>query len=79
MKPIYLIKDMAKVSGFSIHTIKYYLKLGLIRETGRFPETNFRYFDNSTLEVLKVIRQLRKENKSISEIRQVLAGEKKVI
>jgi len=72
MSTIYLIKDLAKISGFSIYTIKYYLKIGLVKEVGRFPETNFRYFDNTTLEQLKKIRQFRRGNKSIRAIKQIL-------
>ena len=72
MVQLYLIKDLAKISGYSIYTLKYYLKIGLLKESGRFPETNFRYFDNNTLEQLKKIREFRRENKSISEIKQML-------
>ena len=38
MGDIYLIKDLARTRGFSIYTIKYYIKLKLVREAGRFPE-----------------------------------------
>ena len=72
MGDLYLTKDLASLSGFSIHTIKYYLKIGLIKEFNRFPETNFRYFNNSAIEQLKRIRQLRREKKSIKEIKQIL-------
>jgi len=44
----------------------------LIKEIGRSPETNFRYFDDSTFESLKKIRSLRKEGKSIGEIKDEL-------
>ena len=74
MSDIYLIKDLARVSGFSIYTIKFYLKLGLIEESGRFPETNFRYFDNTTLRQLSKIHQLRKEKKPLKQIRSILVG-----
>ncbi len=70
MKNIYLIKDLARISGFSIYTIKYYLKLGLIKEIGRSPETGFRYFDETTLETLKKIHSLRKEHRSLAEIKE---------
>lgn len=66
----YLIKDLARKSGYSIYTIKFYLKLGLIKETGRTPETNFRYFDDTTLENLKKIRGLRLEKKSLRQIKE---------
>lgn len=72
MKRIYLIKDLARLSGHTIYTIKYYLNLGLIKEIGRSPETNFRYFDDEVLERLKRIRSLRKENKPLAEIKEIL-------
>jgi DNA-binding transcriptional MerR regulator len=65
---VYLIKDLSRLSGQSIHTIKFYLKLGLLKEAGRSPETRFRYFDDSTIETLAGIRALQKEGKSLAEI-----------
>lgn len=70
---IYLIKDLARMSGQTVYTLKYYLNIGLIKEIGRSPETNFRYFDDTTIEKLKKIRELRRENKSIAEIKETLA------
>lgn len=67
---MYLIKDLARLSDFSIYTIKYYIKEGLIKEVGRSPETNFRYFDDTTLRQLKRIRKERLKGKSIKEIKQ---------
>ena len=67
---IYLVKDLARITGYSIHTIKYYLKIGLIKEISRSPETRFRYFNDSTIEKLKKIRALRKEGRSIIRNRQ---------
>ena len=72
MDSIYLIKDLAQITGQSIYTIKYYLKIGLIEEAGRSPETNFRYFNNSTVEKLKKIRTLRKKKCSIAAIKELL-------
>jgi DNA-binding transcriptional MerR regulator len=69
---IYLIKDLACSTGYSIYTIKYYLKLGLIKEVSRSPETRFRYFDDTTIEHLKKIRALRKKGRSIKEIKNEL-------
>ncbi|MEW5822017.1 MAG: MerR family transcriptional regulator [Cyanobacteriota bacterium] len=39
---------------------------------GRSPETSFRYFNQNTVNVLKKIRILRKENKSIHQIKEIL-------
>ncbi len=72
MTNIYLIKDLARFTGYSIHTLKYYLKIGLFKEISRSPETHFRYFDDSTVEKLSRIRLMRKEGKSIKEIKNEL-------
>lgn len=72
MHNILLMKDLARVTGYSIHTLKYYLKIGLIQEVSRSPETRYRYFDDSTIALLKKIRAKRKEGKSISQIKDEL-------
>ncbi|MFH1593487.1 MAG: MerR family transcriptional regulator [Candidatus Omnitrophota bacterium] len=69
---VYLMKDVGRLSGLSIYTIKYYLKLGLLAETGRSPETNFRYFDNSTIEKLNKIRAMRKDKVSLRKIKELM-------
>jgi len=74
MKSIYLIKDLAKISGHSTYTLKFYLRLGILKEIGRSPETNFRYFDDSSYERLKEIRELQREKMSLKEIHQKLEG-----
>lgn len=74
MKNIYLIKDLAKISGFSTHTLKYYLRLGLLEEIGRSPETKFRYFDDSSCSRLKRIRELQTKKLSLKEIQGVLGS-----
>ncbi len=69
---IYLIKDLARLSGHSVYTIKFYLKLGLIQEAGRTPQTRFRYFDDAILSRLSQIRAWRKQQKSLAEISRLL-------
>lgn len=69
---IYLIKDLARITGYSIHTLKYYLKINLIKEVSRSPETRYRYFDNSTIEVLRKIRNLRRMGRPIKSIKDEL-------
>ncbi len=71
---VYLIKDLSRLSGHSIHTLKFYLKRGLIQESGRSPETRFRYFNQTTIERLAAIRTFRKQQKSLAEIQQLLDG-----
>ena len=69
---IYLLKDLSRLSGHSIHTLKFYLKRGLIKEAGRSPETRFRYFDDATLSRLSQIRAFRKQQRSLAEIQRLL-------
>ena len=69
---VYLMKDLARLSGHSVYTLKFYLKSGLIQESGRSPQTRFRYFDDSTVAQLFKIRTWRKERKSLAEIHQLL-------
>ena len=77
MKNIYLIKDLAQVTGYSIETLKYYLKIKLIKEIGRSPETNFRFVDDSNAEKLKIIRDLRVKGYTIEQIREKLKNSRK--
>ena len=72
---LYMIKDVARLSGQSIYTIKFYLKLGLIHEVGRSPQTRFRYFDDSTIQQLSQIRTLRKEGQPLAAIKQRLSAD----
>ncbi len=77
VKNIYLIKDLAKISGYSTYTLKFYLRLGLLKEIGRSPETSFRYFDDSSLGRIKKIRELQKKELSLREIQTQLETEEK--
>ena len=69
---IYLIRDLSRLSGHSVHTLKFYLKIGLIKEVGRSPGTRFRFFDDTTLDALSKIRQWRRQQKSLTEIHHLL-------
>lgn len=70
VKNIYLVKDLASISGNSVYTIKYYIKFGLIEAFGRSPTTGFRYFSDDALKRLKKIRDLRRNKISLSEIKR---------
>ena len=75
-KDIYLIKDLSRMTGVSIYTIKYYLNMGLIKEVGRSSETNFRYFDSQTADDLKKIIAYKKENVSLAKILELMKEER---
>ena len=60
------------MSGHSTHALKFYLRMGLLKEIGRSPETKFRYFDDSSCARLTKIRELKKQNMTLKEIRNRL-------
>ncbi len=68
-KNIYLLKDLARISGLSTHTVKFYLRIGILKEFGRSPETNFRYFDDDSLKTIHKIKELKGQDKSLKEIK----------
>jgi len=69
MRNIYLLKDLAHVTGHSVDTLKFYLKIGLVKEVARGVVTNFRFFDDSTVAELKAVRDLRKDGISLQKIK----------
>ena len=75
MTNVYLLKDLARLSGQSIYTVKYYLKLGLLKESGRSPETNFRYFNDHSVNQLNKVRELKKQGLSLAEIKEKITDE----
>ncbi len=78
-KDIYLMKDLSRMTGLSVYTIKYYLKMGLIKEVGRSSETNFRYFDSQTVEDLKKVIAYKKENVSLAKILELMKAESRAV
>jgi DNA-binding transcriptional MerR regulator len=72
LKTIYLIKDLARATGHSVYTVEHYLQEGILKELGRSPHTNYRYFDERAVNRLRRIRSLRKRGRSLNEIRLVL-------
>ena len=69
---IYMTSDLVSVTGLGRHTVYYYLKLGLIKETGRTWRGNYRYFNQSVIERLQKIIALRAEGLSLNAIKQRL-------
>jgi DNA-binding transcriptional MerR regulator len=72
MRNIYLLKDLARISGLSTHTVKFYLRIGLLKEFGRSPETRFRYFDDDSIKTIQKIRLLQTRDKTLNEIKELL-------
>ncbi len=75
MPKLYMISDLASVTGMSRHTLNFYLKLGLIEESGR-TESNYRFFDQTVVDRLHHIIRLREDRHSLKQIKALLEDEK---
>lgn len=71
MPKIYMISDLASATGMSRHTLNFYLKLGLIEESGR-TESNYRFFDQTVVDRLHRIIGLREKGHSLKQIKALL-------
>lgn len=65
------IGQLAKVSGCSIQTIRYYEKEGLLYPPSR-SEGNFRLYDKKALKELEFIKHCRSLDISLSDIKTLL-------
>jgi len=66
-----MISDLASATGLSRHTLNFYLKIGLIEESGR-TESNYRFFDQAVVNRLNRIIELRSKGHSLQQIKTLL-------
>ena len=71
MQKIYMISDLASATGLSRHTLNFYLKIGLIEESGR-TESHYRFFDQTVVDRLNCIIRLRQEGHPLNVIKTLL-------
>lgn len=71
-KNFFLIGDLARRSGFSIETLRYYDRWGVLRPRRRDARTGYRYYDESALRALAFIRRAKQAGFTLREIRRVL-------
>lgn len=69
-----MISDLASATGLSRHTLNFYMKLGLIEESGR-TESNYRFFDQAVVNRLRRIIELRQAGHSLQQIKTLLEGD----
>ncbi|BFM18868.1 Cd(II)/Pb(II)-responsive transcriptional regulator (plasmid) [Maricurvus nonylphenolicus] len=65
------IGELAKLTGCSVQTIRYYEKQNLLESTAR-SEGNFRLYDASAVEQLMFIKHCRSLDLALSEVRQLI-------
>lgn len=65
------IGELAKLTGCSVQTIRYYEKENLLASKRR-SEGNFRLYDQSAVEQLMFIKHCRSLDLALSEVRQLI-------
>ena len=71
MQNIYMSSDLASATGLSRHTLNFYLNIGLIEESGR-TGSNYRFFDQTVVDRLNQIIQLRGAGHTLQQIKALL-------
>lgn len=66
------IQELAKITGVSAKTIRYYEEIGLIPRPAR-GENNYRQYDEQDVERLRLVAGARRLDLSLEEIREILA------
>lgn len=69
---MYTIGEVAKMTDFSEHTLRYYDRLGLLPFVKK-DANGVRRFSNSDLDLLATIRFMKDTGSSTKEIREVMA------
>lgn len=68
----FTISAAAKNTGVSVETIRYYQRIGLIKEPEK-PKTGYRSYDNEALQQLKFIKRAKQLGFSLAEIKTLLS------
>lgn len=65
------IKDVSKITGVSIRTLRYYDEIGLLKPT-ELTEAGYRLYDNKALEKLQEIMFFRELEIPLTEIKKIM-------
>ncbi len=66
------IGELARRSGFSIDTLRWYDRIGLVRPARREPESRFRDYGEETLPLLDLVKWAKRAGLGLSRIRKIL-------
>ncbi|MBS7255335.1 MerR family transcriptional regulator [Flavobacterium branchiicola] len=69
-----LINELSKKTGLSVHTIRYYENLGMIKglTNEEVKSNNYKYYDENAVERLEIIIEAREVGFSLAEIKKIL-------
>lgn len=66
MSEFYLIGDLAEMSCWTIHAVRYYVKIGLIQPIAS--GSGVQYFGEDAVKRLKTIKKLRRQDTSVQQV-----------
>ena len=67
------VKDVSKITGVSIRTLRYYDEIGLLKPT-ELTEAGYRLYDNKALEKLQEIMFFRELEIPLMDIKEIMAN-----
>ncbi|MDQ8014498.1 MAG: MerR family transcriptional regulator [Flavobacterium nitrogenifigens] len=69
-----LVNELSKRTGLSIHTIRYYENLGMIKgmTDENVTSNNYKHYDANTIERLEIIIEAREVGFTLAEIKKIL-------
>ncbi len=65
------VKDVAKLTGVSIRTLRYYDEIGLLKPT-ELTKTGYRLYDSKALEKLREIMFFRELDIPLTDIKRIM-------
>lgn len=68
----YQIGDFSIISRLSIKTLRYYHECGLLEPNFIDPESGYRYYDQSCLERVNIIKELKELDFPLKDIKEIL-------
>ncbi|UPZ16253.1 MerR family transcriptional regulator [Flavobacterium humidisoli] len=71
-----LVNELSKKTGLSIHTIRYYENLGMIKglTDAKVTSNNYKHYDANTIERLEIIIEAREVGFTLAEIKKILTS-----
>lgn len=68
------IGELARHTGFTIDTLRYYDRIGLLRPARRNPVSGFREYGADASDYLALVRSAKAADLSLPQIRKILAA-----
>lgn len=72
MNDIFTIKEISKISGLSVDTIRYYEKIHLLPQAKR-KDNGHRFYSSTDKDIMSLIMCLKKTGMSLNEMKPFLA------